>query len=73
MKLDRHYNVFFAKCIMKNDLLALSSVADWRNRCDVAVCWLSEIFTDQPDRLKAHTHVLQQFDYVLVNMSGSAG
>lgn len=73
VKLDHHYDLFFAKCLFASDLLALNAVPDWRDRCDVAVCWLAEVFVNQLDKLKGHLHILQQFDYVLLNMSASAG
>ena len=69
--LKKEYDLFFFICQKPIDLLYLSSLKDWRNRCSKAVCLLDEVWLENFDKDKKQLAVLKKFDYVFMNLSSS--
>lgn len=65
VKVDRDYDMFFAICDGPSDLLHLTAVKGWRDRCKVSVCWLVEFYVREMDGYKSCMEVLREFDYVV--------
>jgi len=70
-RIDRDYELFFAKFLVPRDLLALNAVKGWRKRCRVAVCWLAELWADAVPECKGYAKILSQFDYIILNCSAT--
>ena len=70
-KIDRDYDLFFAKFLLKKDLLSLNALKRWKERCKVAICWLAEAWEDDVKKWKGYAKILSQFDYVMLNCAAS--
>jgi len=66
-------DLFFAAPAVSSDLLALSTLHDWRKRSKVAVCYLQELWISEFDRqLAGVADILRQFDHVFVGLYHTA-
>ncbi|MCP4263346.1 MAG: glycosyltransferase [Planctomycetes bacterium] len=70
-KIDRDYELFFAKFLLQEDLLSLNALKKWKERCRIAVCWLAEVWVDDVKKWKGYAKILSQFDYVILNCFAS--
>jgi hypothetical protein len=71
LRLNRSYDLFVALCLFPTDLAPLNVIKGWRARCRTSVCFLAEIWADKLHKWKHHMKILSQFDYVVLNCSGS--
>lgn len=66
VRLERDYDLFFPVFNNAYELFALSAVPDWRKRCRVAACFVSEVWaSDLPGYLM---ELLAEFDHVFLGM-----
>jgi len=65
IKLERDYDLFFTICSGASDLLHLTALKGWRDRCKTTVCWFVEFYAKDIPRYKSCLEVLSQFDYVI--------
>jgi hypothetical protein len=70
-KINRDYDLFFAKFLLKRDLLSLNALKKWKERSRVTICWLAEAWEDDVKKWKGYAKILSQFDYVILNCSAS--
>ncbi len=70
-RIDRDYELFFAKFLLQEDLLSLSALKKWKERCRVAICWLAEVWVDNVKKWKGYAKILSQFDYVILSCFAS--
>jgi glycosyltransferase involved in cell wall biosynthesis len=70
-KIDRDYDLFFAKFLLKRDLLSLNALKKWKEHCKVTICWLAEAWEDDVKKWKGYAKILSKFDYVMLNCSAS--
>jgi hypothetical protein len=70
-RIDRDYELFFAKFLLQKDLLSLNALKKWKERCRVAICWLAEVWVDDVKKWKGYAKILSQFDYVILNCFAS--
>jgi len=70
-KVAGRYQLFFAVCQFATDLNWLNALGNWRERCDIAVCWLEEVWAKDLGRLKGQLDLLSRFDYIFTNCRGS--
>jgi hypothetical protein len=67
VRLERDYELFFPVFNNTFELFALATVPDWRKRCRVAACYISEVWAH---RLPRHLlELLSEFDHVFVGQS----
>ena len=71
VQLTKDYDVFFAIFEFVRDLLSLSSIKGWKERCKTSICWVDDIWLAEMNIVKGHLKILSQFDYVLLNCSNS--
>ena len=65
-KLSREYDLFFPVFNHPFELFALFAVPDWRKRCRLAACFISEIWVhEMPDYL---LELLAEFDHLFVGV-----
>jgi glycosyl transferase family 1 len=68
--LSRDYELFFPVFNHPFELFALAAVPDWRSRCRVAACFVSEIWVQEiPEYL---LELLADFDHVFIGISHPA-
>jgi hypothetical protein len=68
--LTRDYELFFPVFNHPFELFALAAVPDWRSRCRVAACFVSEIWVQEiPEYL---LELLADFDHVFIGISHPA-
>ena len=69
VQLTRDYELFLPVFSGTYQLYALAAVPEWRKRCRVAACFITEVWADLlPDYLM---ELLSQFDHVFVAMQGA--
>jgi len=69
---DRGYDLFFAICGSPVDLLALGSVANWRNLANTSICLLDEMWVKELTAYKHYLSILTAFDVVMFYYSQTA-
>ena len=68
---DKEYDVFFVYCQNPLDLLHLSSIKNWREKCHKAVVWLEEIWLKDIEKCQVQLGILKNFDYIFMSYSSS--
>jgi spore maturation protein CgeB len=71
LRMDRDYELFVAVCHHPDDILKVSALQGWRERCDIAICLLVELWPQDIDLYKGSMRMLKQFDHVVLNHSTS--
>ena len=73
VKLERDYDILFFYAQNLEDLIALESVAGWRERCAKKVCLIEELWVEDLRLWGDHgLHRLEGFDFVGVGFRDSA-
>ena len=71
VRLQRDYELFFPVFNEPYELFSLAVVPDWRKRCRLAACFLSEVWlTDMPHYL---IELLSQFDHIFLGVRHPVG
>ncbi len=71
LRLNRDYELFFPIFNEPYELFALAAVPDWRRRCKVAACFISEVWIHNcPEYL---LELLAEFDHVFLGVQHSIG
>lgn len=60
---DGQYDLFFAVFSFETDIPHLLQLKQWRERCDKAVCFIVELFTDHLERAKPYLELLERFEF----------
>jgi len=71
LRFNKDYDLLFAMCLVPTSLLSLNALHGWRERCRVAICWLSESWVNEVSEYKGYAKILSQFDYIVLNCSSS--
>jgi hypothetical protein len=71
VSVGRRYQLFFVVCQFATDLKWVNALRGWRERCDIAACWLEEIWAKDLGRLRSQLQLLREFDYIFTNCRGS--
>jgi hypothetical protein len=71
LRLDRDYDLFFAVCEKTSELLNLTALEGWKDRCKTSVCLLSELWVKEMPFFTSCLEVLGKFDYVFSYLSQS--
>lgn len=70
---DGEYDIFLAICGDPSDLLAISTLGNWRERCKTAVCVIDEVWVRQMPAYANYLRMLRGFDLVCLYYSQSVG
>ena len=71
--IGQDFGLFFTAPAVPSDLLALSTLHDWRKRSGVAVCYLQELWISEFDKqLPGVADILREFDHVFVGLYHTA-
>lgn len=71
ISLNRDYDLFFALCMFPSDLGTVQAIRDWRTRCNLAVCWLDEVWAANLSMWRGQLKLLAEFDIVILNNAAS--
>jgi Glycosyl transferases group 1 len=71
VRLSKNYDVFIAVCATFWDLPYINAIERWRDHCEIAVCWLDELWLSTIADYKYWLPALKQFDYVFVGTKGT--
>lgn len=69
--LNQSYDLFFVVCTSPWDILAISSIKNWRQRCKKAICYIEEIWKKDIPMWKPVLELLQDFDHVFTAFNDS--
>jgi len=71
LRIDKDYEMFVFVCMTPQDLLSLSAIKGWRERCKVKICYMTEIWANWIDKYDYQLALLKDFDHVFVCFSES--
>jgi hypothetical protein len=69
--LTQEYDIYIAVCQHLWDLLYLNSIVGWKDRANVSVCWLVELWAADIPRRADLMRLLRRFDYVVLGSQGA--
>lgn len=72
VRLKQDYKLLVVMCQQWYELMNLNAIEGWRDRCQIAVCWLDELWAAQIPSYRYWLDALAQFDYIFVGMSEGA-
>jgi hypothetical protein len=72
VRVEKDYDLFFVVCHLWWDLLHVNAIKGWKEHCKTSVCLLNEHWAASIPDGKHWQHLLNQFDHVLVGLSGTA-
>lgn len=64
--LNKEYDLFFAHLISPDELLAIRSIKNWRQKCHKAVCYIENIWVKEVNNWRLLLEVLQEFDHIFI-------
>lgn len=67
--LDRDYDLFVFVCMNPSDLIYLSAVEGWKDRCKKRVCYMVEFYAGWVKEYAYHLSLLEDFDFVTQSFS----
>jgi len=70
IRCDKKYQLFFTS-LRPYQLLFLNSVRDWRKNCEVAVCFIEELWPNENEACSHLLKILRNFDHVFVGFHSS--
>lgn len=69
--LGKDYEVFVFVCMHPTDLIYLNSLAGWKERCRIKICYMVEFYAGWQSELEFHLRLLSDFDHVMLCFEGS--
>ena len=71
ISLTKEYDLFAFVCMTPADLIYLSAVQGWKDRCKTKICFIVEFYSGSVDEYAYHLSLLKDFDHVVLCFSGS--
>ena len=71
LQIERDYDLFIAYFPHIQDLIQLSAIKGWKERCGRSICWIDEVYAANIGAYRNWLSVLQDFDYVALGMRGT--
>ena len=72
VRLTEDYDVFVVLCQNYEEILYLSAIDGWKDRCKTSICLIEEMWTASIPTYQPWLHALQQFDHVFLITGDSA-
>ena len=69
--LEKDYDLFTYVCMNPADLVYLSAIKGWKDRCRKKVCFMVEFYAGWLKEYDFHLSLLKDFDHVVLCFSGS--
>jgi Glycosyl transferases group 1 len=70
IRCNKKYQLFFT-CLRPSQLLFLNSIKDWRKNCEVAACFVEELWPNQIKSDRYLLKILSSFDHVFLGFHSS--
>lgn len=70
-RLSTDFDLFFFSAAQSRDLVELSLVPDWRDRSNLAICWLQEVWGNDIHDQNHTLDLLNEFDHVVCSFHQS--
>src|SRR5207244_13379555 len=71
VRLAKYYELFLLVCPFVWDVWYANAIQGWRDHCRLSVCWINELWSSSVPQLQYWLPVLNGFDYVILDISGS--
>lgn len=71
VQLEKDYDLFAYVCMNPADLIYLSAIKGWKDRCRKKVCFMVEFYAGWLKEYAFHLSLLRDFDQVVLCFSGS--
>ena len=71
LRLQRDYDIFVFIGMTPQDLLCLSAIKGWKDRCKIKICYMTEVWANWLDKYDYQLSLLKDFDHVFLCFSGS--
>jgi len=71
VRMDGEYELFVAHFPHIQDLIQLSAVKGWKERCRRSICWIDEVYAADVLAYGTWLSILKDFDHVALGMSGT--
>jgi hypothetical protein len=65
--LEQEYNLLFTFILNTEEIVALNSVKNWRDKCRQAVCYIAEIWPTNLDTMHRYRYLFQSFDAIFIH------
>ncbi len=72
VRIERDYDLFAFICMGPADLIYLSAIQGWKERCRKKICFMVEFYAGWTKEYAHHLRLLEGFDHVTQCFSGSA-
>jgi spore maturation protein CgeB len=72
VRLAEDYDLFLAHLPLTQDLIQLSAIRGWKERCKRSLCWIDEEYAANLGAYKNWFSALDAFDHVVVGLGGTA-
>jgi hypothetical protein len=69
--LEHDYDLLVYVCMNPGDLIYLSAIQGWKERCQKKICYMAEFYTGWLKEYAFHLSLLKDFDQVFLCFSGS--
>lgn len=71
IRLDKDYDLFVFVCMNPDDLIYLSAVEGWKERCKTKICVMVEFYTGWLREYRHHLELLKDFDHMALCFGSS--
>jgi hypothetical protein len=73
VRLSKEYDLFIAYVPHYRDLIHLSAIREWKDRCRVGICWIEELYAGTAEKAEAAGWLtaLREFDHVVIGLKGT--
>jgi hypothetical protein len=69
--LEKDYDLFIYVCMNPSDLVYLSAIKGWKDRCRKKICFMAEFYAGWLKEFDFHLSLLKDFDHVVLCFTGS--
>ena len=66
INIEREYDLFFTICAFPSDLINLTCLQGWYNKCKTSVCWIDEFLLNELMNIHCFKRLISKFDHVVV-------
>lgn len=71
VSLDRQYDLMFVVCEKPSELLNITAIEGWKDKCKTSICWLTEFYENDIPSYRSALNVLAGFDHIVLSTIGN--
>jgi hypothetical protein len=72
VSLDRQYDLMFVVCEKPSELLNVTAIEGWKDKCKTSICWLTEFYENDIPSYRSALNVLGGFDHIVLSTIGNS-